>query len=55
MLSWTVLFLVVALIAGVFGFGLIGGTAYALAKVCFFLFLVLFVVSIIRGRSTNLT
>lgn len=51
MLSLTVLFLVIALIAGALGFGLIGGLSYGLAKIAFFLFLVLFVVSLFRGRN----
>jgi uncharacterized membrane protein YtjA (UPF0391 family) len=50
MLSWAITFLVVALIAGVLGFGVIAGTAAEIAKVLFFLFLVMFVVSLIFGR-----
>ncbi len=52
MLSWTLTFLVVALIAGVLGFGVIAGTAAQIAKICFVLFLVFFVVSLLRGRGT---
>jgi uncharacterized membrane protein YtjA (UPF0391 family) len=54
MLSWTLTFLVIALIAGALGFGLIGGLSYTLAQVTFGLFLILFVVSVIRGRSVRL-
>ncbi len=50
MLSYTILFVVIALIAGVLGFGVVTGTAATIAKVCFFLFLVLFVVSLVSGR-----
>lgn len=50
MLSWALTFLVIALIAGVLGFGVIAGTAATIAKVCFFVFLVLFVVGLIMGR-----
>jgi uncharacterized membrane protein YtjA (UPF0391 family) len=50
MLHWAVVFLVVAIIAAVCGFGLIAGTAAEIAKILFFLFLVLFVVSLIMGR-----
>lgn len=53
MLSWTITFLVIALIAGLFGFGIVGGTAIMLAKICFFVFLVLFVISLIRGRRVS--
>jgi uncharacterized membrane protein YtjA (UPF0391 family) len=51
MLSWALFFLVIALIAGVLGFGVIAGTAASIAKLLFFVFLVLFVVALITGRS----
>jgi uncharacterized membrane protein YtjA (UPF0391 family) len=51
MLQWAVVFLVVAIIAAIFGFGGIVGPAVAIAKVLFFLFLVLFVVSLLLGRT----
>jgi uncharacterized membrane protein YtjA (UPF0391 family) len=51
MLRWAILFLIVALIAGLFGFGLIAGVAYDAAKILFFVFLVLFVLSLIFGYS----
>lgn len=50
MLSWAILFLIIALIAGVLGFGVVAGTAAWVAKVLFVLFLILFVVSLISGR-----
>ena len=52
MLSWTLTFIVVALIAGVLGFGGLAGAAATVAQVCFFIFLVLFVVSLIRGKKS---
>lgn len=54
MLRWTLTFLIVALIAGAMGFGLIGGMAYLAAKICFFVFLVLFIVSLVSGRAVRL-
>ncbi|HVK42738.1 MAG: hypothetical protein K0Q62_596 [Phenylobacterium sp.] len=55
MLGWALTFLVVALIAGVLGFTSIAGAAMGVAKILFFVFLVLFVVSLImhmvRGRG----
>ena len=55
MLSWALTFLVLALIAALFGFGGIAAGAASIAKILFFLFLVLFVVSLIvnvtRGRN----
>lgn len=50
MLSYALIFLVVALLAGVLGFGVIAGTAATIAKVLFVLFLVLFVASLMRGK-----
>ena len=55
MLGWALAFLVIAIIAAVFGFGGIAVASASIAKVIFFLFLVLFVVSLLagalRGRS----
>jgi uncharacterized membrane protein YtjA (UPF0391 family) len=48
MLQYALIFLIVALIAGVFGFVVVAGTAAWIAKVLFLVFLVLFVVSLIR-------
>lgn len=50
MLNYAIIFIVIALAAGVLGFGVIAGTAAAIAKVCFVLFLVLFAASLWRGR-----
>lgn len=49
MLNWALTFLIVALIAAALGFGGIAGSAMGIAKVLFFVFLVLFVVSLIGG------
>jgi len=49
MLSYAVTFLLIALVAGILGFGVIAGTAASIAKVLFVLFLVLFVFSLLRG------
>lgn len=53
MLGYAVTFLVIALIAGAMGFGLVGGMAYGAAKICFFVFLVLAVISLLSGRRIN--
>ena len=50
MLSWALTFLVIALIAAVLGFGGIAGTASYIAQVLFFVFLVLFLISLIVPR-----
>jgi uncharacterized membrane protein YtjA (UPF0391 family) len=55
MLSWVVTFLVIALIAGILGFGGIAGASVEIAKIIFFIAVVLFlvsaVVSLARGRT----
>ena len=50
MLHWTLVFLVIALIAAALGFGALAGTAASIAKVLFLIFLVLWVISLVtRG------
>jgi len=53
MLSYAVTFLIIAIIAGILGFGVIAGTAAYIARVLFLIFLVLFIFSFIRGRKSN--
>ena len=57
MLGWALTFLVVALIAGVLGFTSVAGAAMGIAKILFFVFLILFVVSLVmhlvRGRGVG--
>src|SRR5687767_13923197 len=49
MLYYAALFFVIALVAALFGFGGIAAGAAEIAKILFFVFLVLFVVSLIAG------
>jgi uncharacterized membrane protein YtjA (UPF0391 family) len=49
MLYWAAVFFVIALIAAVFGFGGIAVGAAEIAKILFFVFLVLFIVSLLFG------
>lgn len=49
MLKWALIFLVVALIAGLLGFTGIAGTSIAIAKTLFFIFIVIFVVLLLAG------
>ena len=49
MLYWTAAFLVISLIAAFFGYGSVSADAAAIAKVLFFLFLTLFVLSLLVG------
>ena len=56
MLGWALTFLIVALIAAVLGFGGIAGLSVEIAKIIFFVAIILFVISAIfglmRGRRT---
>jgi uncharacterized membrane protein YtjA (UPF0391 family) len=49
MLYWTLVFLVVALIAGLFGFGAVASASAGIAKILFAVFIVLFLVSLVAG------
>jgi uncharacterized membrane protein YtjA (UPF0391 family) len=49
MLRWAVIFLVVAIVAGILGFAGIMVAAAGIAKILFYLFLILFAVSLIGG------
>jgi len=51
MLNWALMFFVVALLAAVFGFTGIAVAAAGVAKILFFVFLVLFLVSLIGHLS----
>ena len=50
MLNYAIVFLIVAIIAAVFGFGGIAAEAVWIARVLFVVFLVLFVGSLLLGR-----
>jgi uncharacterized membrane protein YtjA (UPF0391 family) len=58
MLRWALVFLVIALIAAALGFTGVYVAAAAIAKILFYIFLVLFVVSLImhlgRGRGPTI-
>ena len=54
MLHYALVFLVLGLIAALLGFGGLAGTSIGIAKVLFFVFLVLFVVSLLVGRGRRL-
>jgi uncharacterized membrane protein YtjA (UPF0391 family) len=49
MLGLALTFLLIALLAGLFGFGLVAGMSFKIAQVLFFVFLVLFIISLISG------
>lgn len=49
MLYWAAVFFIIAIIAAVFGFGGVYAGAMGIAKVLFFIFLILFVLSLLVG------
>jgi uncharacterized membrane protein YtjA (UPF0391 family) len=50
MLYWAIVFLATAVVAGVFGFTAIAGASMWPARLLFFVFVALFVVSLLFGR-----
>jgi len=51
MLHYTVVFFVIAIIAAVLGFGGIASGATEIAKILFFVFLIITVISYVLGRK----
>jgi uncharacterized membrane protein YtjA (UPF0391 family) len=51
MLYWSLMFLIVALVAAVFGFGGIASTAAGIAQILFIVALVLFIVSLFASAT----
>lgn len=51
MLRYAIIFFIIAIIAGIFGFGDIAAGASSIAKVLFYIFIVLFVITLIFGGS----
>ncbi len=48
-LVWAVIFLIIAIVAAIFGFGIISGVSYTIAKWLAIIFVVLFIISVIAG------
>ena len=53
MFGWAISFLIVALIAAVLGFGGIAGLSIEIAKIIFFVAIVLFVISAVVALATG--
>lgn len=53
MLGYAITFVMIALIAGALSSGLVGGMSFAAATICFFVFLILAVLIVFRGRSVR--
>jgi uncharacterized membrane protein YtjA (UPF0391 family) len=52
MLAYTITFMLIAIAAAIMGFGVVAGAASSVAKICFFLFLVLCITSLLRVKTT---
>lgn len=55
MFGWAIAFLVIAVIAGVLGFGAAAGTAFAAAKIVFMVALIAFLISAALGYSRRVS
>ena len=53
MLYYALVFLIVAIIAGLLGFGAVSFAAAGIAKILFFIFIVLFLLSLVRHLATR--
>ena len=53
MLRWALIFLVLGLVAALFGFTSIAGAAIGIAKILFYVFLALFVVALLIGMTSS--
>ena len=51
MLRWAAAFFIVAIVAAIFGFGDIAAAATGVARILFYVFLILFLISLISGLS----
>ena len=49
MLYWAAVFFIIALVAAMFGFGGVASTAGSLAKILFYIFVIMFIVSLVLG------
>jgi uncharacterized membrane protein YtjA (UPF0391 family) len=54
MLRLAILFVVIALLAALFGFGFVASMSYDAAKILFFIFLVLAIVALISGATRGI-
>ena len=53
MLRWALIFLVLALIAGLLGFTSVAGQSMYIAKILFFVFIVIFVIGLIFSLASG--
>jgi uncharacterized membrane protein YtjA (UPF0391 family) len=53
MLKWAVIFLIIGVIAGLFGFTGVESAAVEIARILFFIFMVIFVVLLVAGLTVG--
>ncbi len=53
MIRWSVTFFIVAIVAAIFGFGGIAASAISIGKIFFYIFIVLFLVSLVFGKRLD--
>lgn len=51
MLRWALTFFIFSLVAAIFGFGGIAATTSEIAKILFYVFVVLFILSLLKGLA----
>ncbi len=52
-LFWAIMFLILAVVAGIFGFGFVSGVSYSIAKWLAIIFVILFIISVIAHTIKN--
>lgn len=53
MLYYSAVFFIIALVAALFGFGIIASAAAGIAKILFWIFLICFIISLILGLGNG--
>ena len=53
MLRWALIFLIIAIVAAIFGFGGVAGAATSMAQILFYVFVAMFIVSLLFGLLTG--
>ncbi|MCM8540578.1 MAG: DUF1328 domain-containing protein [Lentisphaeraceae bacterium] len=53
MLRWAATFFIIAIVAAIFGFGGIVSAAAGIAKILFFVFIILFILSFFLGKKVS--
>jgi uncharacterized membrane protein YtjA (UPF0391 family) len=51
MLYWAAVFFIIAIVAGILGFGGVSAAASGIAQVLFFVFLVIFLIALVMGMG----